>query len=596
MEKGTIGNAWRTAKEKLRRSGLFGQKPRKLNINVLILLFGGWLIPLTLMSVVVLNLASRRMDIQTRDTIETAADTAVEVCEMRLSTAIQASRNASYISTIKDCWYEYQAGGNEQRLYNGVSNFISVLYKYDENFLSTMVYYRERPQELYYIYNSIVEVDYDSVSFFRKKAKQQVDEMAERIDTHLGFLCIEDHLYMVRNIVDKDYTPLATIVMELNQDLIFQSLKGIGWYEDACVYIDDVCVYGQNTKAASVPDEMQDKERVRSVYYDENGASYVCRLKDLDGHKVRYVVYLDHKAIHYESNSMMYPVMLILLFTIPLVAIIFLFLYQNVNAPVRRLQESAREIEKGNFGFQIESKEKSEEFAYLVSAFNSMSGKLQNQFEQIYLEELALKDADIKALQSQINPHFLNNTLEIINWEARMNGNDKVSSMIEALSTMLEATLNRKKQPMILLAEELEYVDAYCYIIKQRFGEKLQFEKEVDQKLLNEEVPRLIIQPIIENAVEHGLAGREGKIGIRIYEKQDKMLIEVINDGTLTIKDKERIDMLLNGKDETNRSVSLGIRNVNKRLKIIYGPECGLTIRNDADGFTISTITVKRHK
>ena len=84
------------------------------------------------------------------------------------------------------------------------------------------------------------------------------------------------------------------------------------------------------------------------------------------------------------------------------------------------------------------------------------------------------------ALQSQINPHFLNNTLEIINWEARMEGNDRVSSMIEALSTMLEATMDRKKQQMIPLSEEISYVEAYCYIIRQRFGEKFQFEKQID--------------------------------------------------------------------------------------------------------------------
>lgn len=225
-----------------------------------------------------------------------------------------------------------------------------------------------------------------------------------------------------------------------------------------------------------------------------------------------------------------------------------------------------------------------------------MSDKLKNQFEQIYLEELALKDADIKALQSQINPHFLNNTLEIINWEARMNGNDKVSSMIEALSTMLGATLNRKRQPMIPLAEELSYVDAFCYICKQRFGEKLQFEKQVDDTLLGQEVPRLIIQPIIENAVEHGLAGKKGRIVIRIYRDQDKMIIEVVNDGTLTAQDREKIEMLLGGEREPDRSVSLGIYNVNKRLKITYGEECGLTVKSDKDGLTVSTLTVKLHK
>ena len=316
------------------------------------------------------------------------------------------------------------------------------------------------------------------------------------------------------------------------------------------------------------------------------------RNRMLEGHKISYLVELDHDTIHSERVSMSVMLILAVLFTLPLMAFLVLFLYRHVNAPVLRLVEAFQKIEKGNFGCRIGQQEESEEFMYLTEAFNRMSEKLKTQFEQIYLEELALKDANIKALQSQINPHFLNNTLEIINWEARMDGNEKVSSMIEALSTMLEATLNRKKQPMIPLREELAYVDAYCCIIKQRFGEKICFEKELDESLLEILVPRLIIQPIIENAVEHGRSGIQAKIVLNIFRDGNRLVIRVINDGVLTKEDRERIDQLLDGRVEAERSVSLGIRNVNKRLKIIYGESFGLTIKNDNEGHTVSTLVV----
>lgn len=179
-----------------------------------------------------------------------------------------------------------------------------------------------------------------------------------------------------------------------------------------------------------------------------------------------------------------------------------------------------------------------------------------------------------------------------------MEGNDRVSSMIEALSTMLEATMDRKKQQMIPLSEEISYVEAYCYIIRQRFGEKFQFEKQIDPELLQTEVPRLIIQPIMENAVEHGLSGRAGKSVLRIYAEEDKLKIAIINDGLMSIEDKRKVDDLLGSGEDggEQHSVSLGIRNVNKRLKIIYGPDCGLTIKNDKEECTVSTITVKLHK
>ena len=99
-----------------------------------------------------------------------------------------------------------------------------------------------------------------------------------------------------------------------------------------------------------------------------------------------------------------------------------------------------------------------------------MSGRLKYQFDHIYEEELALKDARIMALQSHINPHFMNNTLEIINWEARLAGNDKVSEMISSLGTLLDAALDRKKQPEVPLKEELTYVKAYLFIMKERLA------------------------------------------------------------------------------------------------------------------------------
>ena len=226
-----------------------------------------------------------------------------------------------------------------------------------------------------------------------------------------------------------------------------------------------------------------------------------------------------------------------------------------------------------------------------------MSSQLKQQFDKIYMEEIALRDAKIMALQSQINPHFLNNTLEIINWEARLNGNMRVSQMIEALSTMLEATMNRKADPYNTVAEEMEYVDAYLYIITQRYGEKFTCRKEIDESLLNYKIPRLIVQPIAENAIEHGMSiTREGELVIRLYRKREDLLcIEIENNRPLSEEDQAKIHKLLKEgpNPQKEHRVSLGIRNVDQRLRMMYGPECGLFISNNKNNHTVSTILVK---
>ena len=136
--------------------------------------------------------------------------------------------------------------------------------------------------------------------------------------------------------------------------------------------------------------------------------------------------------------------------------------------------------------------------------------------------------------------------------------------------------------------------DAYLYIMSQRFGEMLEVTKEIDERYLYVRVPRLIIQPILENAIEHGLNFRkQGKLKISIFAREDKLFIEIVNNGILTEKDKRKIEELLNTDTKELHSVSLGIRNVNKRIKMICGPDCGLTIKSNNENHTVSTIIVK---
>ncbi len=152
--------------------------------------------------------------------------------------------------------------------------------------------------------------------------------------------------------------------------------------------------------------------------------------------------------------------------------------------------------------------------------------------------------------------------------------------MIEALSTMLSATMNRRAENLHTLREEMNYVDAYLYIIERRFGEQLHIIKDIDESLLEERVPRLIIQPIVENAVDHGVdAAGKNTVAIRIRRDDKYMLIEIINTGALSDEDKERIREILYGDSGDGlKHISLGIRNVNSRIRLIYGEDCGLTI------------------
>lgn len=425
--------------------------------------------------------------------------------------------------------------------------------------------------------------------------QENVIEKSKTLDTEIAMMESDGHLYLVRNLVNSSFVPYAVLVMELKPEDLFESLNSIWGMENYEIYLDGTPLMRTGMEQ-EFPQAFLKTPTGDSVYYNNHKEAYVYQVVEWEKQEIAYAVALNSRSIIDETAVLRYVFVLACFFMLLLIAVVFRFVHTKVTSPMEELIQGAREIALGKYGHQVEVQDSSDEFAYLDRAFNTMSSELKYQFETIYEEELALKDANIKALQSQINPHFLNNTLEIINWEARMSGNEAVCGMIEALTTMLNATMNRKQRRFVMLSEELSYVDAYLYIISSRYGERFQVHREIDESLLGVSVPILIIQPIVENAVEHGVEeNRKGIVEMKIYREGDKLYIQVINDGVLTASDKEKIQRLLGeGEAKLDEShISLGIRNVNRRLKIIYGEECGLTVDSDQENRTVSTIIVK---
>ena len=564
-------------------------RSRQLKWSMIKMLAAGWFLPFLLISIMLLFFVSKRMDRQLQNTIMTSADKSIELCELRLKQAMESSKEASYQPMLKEGYARYLQDGDDVKLNRTASNFIIQHYRVNTDFNLTYLYFIHDPENACMTYQ-----DYYDAKAFMDYALEEVMELSRDLDTSIVFVNIHGRMYMVRNIVDSNFRPFAVLTMELNVEDMFGGLRAIWGFHEGDVFIDDVSVFGVYEEDPCLT-LIEEKDMEKPHYYHRGEKAYIYMRLDSGWHKTAYAVTLDESVIAGETVVLRYLLIMLAVFMIPLIIVVFVFFHQSVNKPIGALRDAYKEIEKEHYGFHVKTDTRHEEFADLDEAFNSMSDKLQYQFEKIYLEELALRDANIMALQSQINPHFLNNTLEIINWEARMAENYKISAMIESLSTMLEATMNRGRKQLIPLSEEMSYAEAYLYIISRRFGEKLSITKEIDENCLQVMVPRLIVQPILENAIEHGVnfAGK-GKIRIRISREEDRLFIEVMNNGKLTDKDREKIAQLLGGKDvRETRSVSLGIQNVNKRLKLLYGGDCGLTIKSDKDGYTVSTIIVK---
>lgn len=569
--------------------------------SMLFLLLFGWFLPLLVTNGIMSIMATRKVHTQIDRSVTTSMEKAAEIMELQLAESETASKNASYLNVIREAYLTYQDGGNRRDFQTTVFTFLEQQYMFHKNCQAVNLVFREYPDDIYYTYNNSTGGTYRDITYFKTYVAKDLLEEMDDLDTRTELRSYDGRLYMIRNLVDSKFHPFAILAIELNEESLMESLKSVWGYENAVVYLDGTYALSMEGGDSLHYGEEQQNRLAENDSFIEHASGrqnpYVYKRLKLYHSTLDCVVELDRSAIYAEIKTIRYVYGILAVFALPLVFIIYNFLNKRVNRPVQDLIKVFDVVRAGEYGTQIENMANSEEFYHMEESFNYMSSQLKQQFDKIYMEEIALRDAKIMALQSQINPHFLNNTLEIINWEARLNGNMRVSQMIEALSTMLEATMNRKADPYNTVAEEMEYVDAYLYIITQRYGEKFTCRKEIDESLLNYKIPRLIVQPIAENAIEHGMSiTREGELVIRLYRKREDLLcIEIENNRPLSEEDQAKIHKLLKEgpNPQKEHRVSLGIRNIDQRLRMMYGPECGLFISNNKNNHTVSTILVK---
>nr|WP_238524988.1 sensor histidine kinase [Caldicellulosiruptor owensensis] len=254
--------------------------------------------------------------------------------------------------------------------------------------------------------------------------------------------------------------------------------------------------------------------------------------------------------------------------------------------PINAIVEATKKIKKGEYK-TIENLDRKDELGILIDNFNSMVVKINHLINSIYKEQITRKEAELKVLQTQLNPHFLFNILESINWLAQLNGVSQISNVVIALSKLLE--VNLKEEKFLTLEEEIKYITSYVSILKINFGEEnLKLEVDVDKKALKFRLPKLLLQPLVENSIFHGIRPRGfGKIFVGGYIWNDKLVLIVKDDGIGMTPEKLkgiRQDLEDSSKipfePEERSHTRIGLVNVLKRLKLIYGDDASFLIES----------------
>ena len=241
-------------------------------------------------------------------------------------------------------------------------------------------------------------------------------------------------------------------------------------------------------------------------------------------------------------------------------------------------------VSEGGLDTRLSPMESDPDMRVVSKGFNGMMEQLIKLLDQVKEEQYQMDQIRMEALQSQIQPHFLYNTLDCIHWQAVVSGNQDISKMVKALASYYRICLSRGKD-IITLGEELEYTKNYLYIQKMRYEEILNYEINVDSHLESAVIPKLTLQPLVENAIYHGIKLSKKKMGhirIKVTGDEKEIQIEVADDGAGMTEDKiAEVNQMITEYDE---EFGYGVRNVNRRIQLYYGKEYGLTYQKNQEG------------
>ncbi len=275
-----------------------------------------------------------------------------------------------------------------------------------------------------------------------------------------------------------------------------------------------------------------------------------------------------------------------------LVSVLLFWLFTGrVTNPLKKLTGAMRLARSGDYSVRV-ADDRSDEIGELNQAFNYLQDEINRLIHEVYEEKLALKNAELTALQAQINPHFLYNSLDSINWMLIARGDHESSRIIQSLGRILRYSVDTHTA-FVPLREEIENVENYLIIQKNRFEDQLRYRIAIPAELADFQVPRLILQPLVENAIKHGMNQRHELFIEITAEQTDEVRLSVRDNGAgMTADTLSRVLQF----SPLAGQVHLGLANVDHRIKLIHGEEFGVVITSEPDQGSVVTIRLPREE
>lgn len=288
---------------------------------------------------------------------------------------------------------------------------------------------------------------------------------------------------------------------------------------------------------------------------------------------------LPESSIIAEINTQRFYLFLIVIIFGGTSIILAFYFVDSINKRLSKVIKGMRCVQSGDLNYYIEN-DTNDELGELIDSYNYMIGKMSILIEDQYKLGKDVKNAELKALQSQINPHFLYNTLDMINWMSYKKMNKEISLAVKNLAKFYKLSLNKGKD-LISIQDEIEHIRLYVNIQNMRYNNRISLRINIDEAINDYLIPKITLQPILENSINHGILGKgegDGLISILGYSMNSDVILTIADNG-IGIKE-ENLNLLPSNKLTSSKGSGYGLKNIDNRIKLLYGENYGLSFKS----------------
>lgn len=386
---------------------------------------------------------------------------------------------------------------------------------------------------------------------------------------------------------------LGVILIDLDINILGETLKNTKVGKNGFIFIVDQAGESIYTPLNKVV------YRIKPEWLTKNDTGIIDKLISGEDYQLIYSksVYTGWKTVGVFSlnetlqqvANFRYILMVVLIIAMLLVSMFSIMFSTGLTKPLRKLRGLMKQAEHGDFTVHFDTLYL-DDVGQLGNSFNAMIDEIRHLVELIYRQQQQKRSAELTTLQSLIKPHFLYNTFDTIHWMAKRQGAKDIEQIISALTKLYRIGLSKGNE-VITVGEEIEHVRNYLIIQSIRYMDILEYEIDCPKEITGLYVQKLILQPIVENAIYHGIKNRTepGKIILRAFIEDEKLIFEITDDGPGI--SKKRLDEIMNQiQSEDNQDIGYGLYNVNKRIVLMHGKEYGVSIKSVEGAGTTVTI------